>query len=203
MTVRSEIDELILLAQSAPSDATEIVGAEGDRFRIEWLKSPAGGFRLTELTHARTPVPRSITWIPPTLDRPATYRQSLPFASGLVSTIVEQGDFMWVQWSLPDVDPTEVVASALTAIAASPEDEQHRQRVAAFQGMQPDTVTRQRLDERLAALITSARGSGWMVHSDESTELPFSMRKVVLTRDGRRRELARGEIFGLPTITLH
>jgi hypothetical protein len=186
MTVRSEIDELILLAQSAPSYATEIVGAEGDRFRIEWLKSPGGGFRLTELTHARTSVPRTITWIPPTLDRPAVYRQSLPFASGLVSTIVEQSDFMWVQWSLPDVDPTEVAASAT-----------------AFSGIQPDTVTKLRLDERLTALITSARGSGWMVHSDESTELPFSMRKVVLTRDGRRRELARGGIFGLPTITLH
>jgi hypothetical protein len=202
MTVRSDIDELISLAQAAPADVTEIVGAEGERFRIEWLNAPAGSFRLTEQTHRRTSCPRTVTWIPPTADPPSVYHRDLPYASELVTTMVEQGDFTWVQWSLPDVDPAEVAAAAMTVVLGAPGDDGRRQRVQAFRDMQPDDTTKRRLDERLVALIDSASRSGWSVERDESTEHPFSTRKVVLARDGQLRELVRGGVFGLPTITL-
>jgi hypothetical protein len=202
MTVRSDIDELISLAQAAPADASEIVGAEGESFQIEWLNAPAGGFRLTEQAHPRTSCPRTVTWLPAAADPPPVYHRDLPYASELVTTMVEQGDFTWVQWSLPDVDPAKVAAAAMTVISEAPGGEGQRQRAQAFRDMQPDETTKRRLDERLTALIDSASRSGWKVERDESTELPFSMRKVVLARDGQVRELVRGGVFGLPTITL-
>lgn len=203
MTIRSDIDELITQAQTAPPDAREIVGTEGERFRIEWLDVPAGAFRLTERSSRATSWPRIITWFPPRAHRPSNYHRDLPFAASLVTAVVEQGGFLWAQWSLPDLDPAEIVAAALNAMTACPGEERRPQRVQAFREMQSDEVTRRRLDERLGALVESASRSGWRVERDESTESPFAMRKVVLAQNGRRRELIRGGVFGLPTIILH
>jgi len=72
----------------------------------------------------------------------------------------------------------------------------------AFESLGPSPGTVSRLDEVLESLSAALEGEGWGVEAEETHEVPFPMRRVVLVRGESRREVARGAIFGLPAITM-
>jgi hypothetical protein len=124
----------------------------------------------------------------------------IPFLPGLDATVtVHQGKLL-TQWALPDVDPGQIAEDAYKRMREAGPNA--TKRMAAFQSLQPAPETASRLDEALVRLCTQLEGDGWSVEQDETSEVPFPRRRIVLAKGGRERELARGAIFGLPAVTM-
>ena len=181
------------LARAAPDDADSVVTPDGKRFGVRRLKP---GLELSAEEGAWS----RVLWFPPVEERPSALPDDVPFLPGLETTVTVRKEKLLTQWALADVDPARVADSAFNKIQAARRNTSKRRE--AFQSLGPSPEVTNRLDGELTSLRERLEDEGWGIEEEETREVPFPVRRIVFVRGARKREGARGAIFGLPTLTM-
>lgn len=190
---KGDLRPALELAKAAPDDADAVVTPDGKRYGVRRL-DPGIELSADEGEWSR------VLWFPPVDERPSALPDEIPFAPGLETTVTVRNEKLLTQWALPDVDPWSVADSAFERIRAAGQGASER--VEAFRSLGTSREIVDRLDEELTRLREELEGEGWGVEEEETRESPFPRRRIVLAQGARKREVARGAIFGLPTITM-
>jgi hypothetical protein len=190
---KSDLRLVLELAKAAPADADAVETPDGRRYGMRRLDP---GVELS----ADDGEWSCVLWFPPVDDRPSALPDEVPFLPGLDTTVTVRKEKLLTQWALPDVDPAKVADAAFKRMKSKGAGGSKRRK--AFESLGPPPETVGRLDDVLRGLSTALEEDGWSVEEEETREVPFPMRRIVLGRGESQREVARGAIFGLPMITM-
>jgi len=190
---KGDLRPALELAKAAPADASSVVTPDGKRYGLRQLK-PGIELSTGEGEWSR------VLWFPPTDEPPSGLPQGVPFLPGLDTTVTIRHERLLTQWALPDVDPGGIAEAASRRMQAAGPDANKRRDV--FRSLAPSPEIVCRLDEVLSLLREALERDGWAVEDEETREVPFPLRRLVLVRGASRTEVARGAIFGLPSITM-
>ena len=190
---KGDLRTVLELAKAAPDEADAVETPDGRRYGMRRL-DPGIELSAAEGEWSR------VLWFPPVDERPSALPEDIPFLPGLDTTVTVRKKKLLTQWALPDVDPAKVADAAFKRMKSQTPGASKHKKASPPPGPSPEIVSR--LDEQLTSLRGTLEGDGWGVEEEETREVPFPMRRIVLIRAGNRREVARGAIFGLPTITM-